>query len=288
MSRSILDPTNFINTANQTVQNVDRKGLVATFDNVNRKETGNLMSHKSKHEYFQLMFERYPRAAPTEKPRLLDEVCRICSWDRKHAIRKLNQALREVGPRRLVARGFTYSVRTLSILAEVWKAAGYPWSLRLKALLPLWLPWIRRHFRFSPEIEAELLTISPRQTDRRLRGQKRRIRQRIYGRTKHGTLLKHQIPIRTTHWDVTTPGYVEVAVVPHTGDSASGEFILSLNITDIFTGWVQTRAVMGKGQLGVLAALEEMRLELSFALKGVDSDNGGEFINGHLLYFCRR
>lgn len=245
------------------------------------------MSHKSKQEYFQVMYERYQQASPSEKPHLLDEVCRICHWHRKHAIRNLNQPWRERRPRRPAARGFTYSARTLSILTEVWKAAGYPWSLRRKALLPLWLPWVRRHFRLSPEIEQELLTISPRQMDRRLRLQKRRIRHRIYGRTKPGTLLKHQIPIRTTHWDVTTPGYVEVDLVAHSGDSASGEFIFSLNITDIFTGWVETRAVMGKGQIGVLAALEEMRLALPFALKGLDSDNGGEFINAHLLHFCR-
>jgi hypothetical protein len=251
-------------------------------------ETGNSMSHKSKHEYFQIMHERYQRASPTEKSHLLDEVCRICRWHRKHAIRKLNQPWRERRPRRPAARGFTYSGRTLSILAEVWKAAGYPWSLRLKALLPLWLPWVRRHFRLSPEVEAELLTISPRQMDRRLRLHKRNIRHRIYGRTKPGTLLKHQIPIRTTHWDVTTPGYVEVDLVAHSGNSASGEFIFSLNITDILTGWVETRAVMGKGQRGVLAALEEMRLALPFALKGLDSDNGGEFINAHLLHFCQR
>lgn len=251
-------------------------------------ETGNSMSRKSKQEYFQIMFERYQQASAADKPRLLDEVCRICRWHRKHAIRKLNQPWREPRPRRSAPRGFTYRARAISILTAVWTAAGYPWSVRLKALLPIWLPRLRQHFRLTPQLEQELLRISPRQIDRRLRLQKRRIRHRLYGRTKPGTLLKHQIPIRTTHWDVTTPGYVEVDLVAHSGDSASGEFIFSLNLTDIFTGWVETRAVMGKGQRGVLAALEEMRLTLPFGLQGIDSDNGGEFINAHLFHFCKQ
>lgn len=246
------------------------------------------MSRKSKQEYFQVMYERYHQAAATDKSHVLDEICRVCHWHRKHVIRKLHQPLSLSHKRRRPPRGFTYSAAMLSILIAVWKAAGYPWSVRLKALLPLWLPWIRQHYRLTPTLEQQLLAISPRQIDRRLAGQKRRIRHRIYGRTKPGTLLKHQIPIRTTHWEVTEPGYLEVDLVSHSGDSASGEFIFSLNVTDILTGWTETRAVMGKGQQGVLAALEDICTILPFDLKGIDSDNGGEFINAHLLRFCQQ
>ncbi len=249
---------------------------------------GNSMSRKSKQEYFLVMYARYHQAAATDKSQRLDEICRVCHWHRKHVIRKLHKPLSLSRTRRAPPRGFTYSAAMLSILIAVWKAAGYPWSVRLKALLPLWLPWIRQHYRLTPTLEQQLLAISPRQIDRRLAGQKRRIRHRIYGRTKPGTLLKHQIPIRTTHWEVTEPGYVEVDLVSHSGDSASGEFIFSLNVTDILSSWTETRAVMGKGQQGVLAALEEICAVLPFALKGVDSDNGGEFINAHLLRFCQQ
>jgi hypothetical protein len=180
-----------------------------------------------------------------------------------------------------------YLPQTISILTAVWEAAGYPWSLRLKALLPLWMPWLKQHFRVTAPIEQQLLQISPRQIDRRLQGHKRQLRKRIYGRTKPGTLLKHQIPIRTTHWDVTTPGYVEVDLVAHSGKSASSDYIFSLNLTDIHSGWVETRAVLGKGQKAILSALLEMCDALPFELKGLDSDNGGEFINAHLLRFCQ-
>lgn len=246
------------------------------------------MSRKSKQEYFEVMYERYHQASAAAKSHLLDELCRVCHWHRKHIIRKLNQPLSVARKRRRSPRGFTYSAAMLSILIAVWKAAGYPWSVRLKALLPVWLPWIRQHFRLTPAIERQLLTISARQIDRRLAGQKRRIRHRIYGRTKPGTLLKHQIPIRTTHWEVTEPGYLEVDLVSHSGDAANGEFIFSLNVTDILTGWTETRAVLGKGQQGVLAALEDIGTALPFDLKGIDSDNGGEFINAHLLRFCQQ
>jgi hypothetical protein len=173
------------------------------------------------------------------------------------------------------------------MLLAVWQAAGYPWSVRLKALLPLWLPWIQKRFQLTPEVAAQLLAISPRQMDRVLASHKRKLSKRIYGRTKPGTLLKHHIPIRTDHWDVKRPGFVEIDLVSHSGNKADGDFIFSLNLTDIFSGWVETRAIMGKGQRGVVLALDELRATLPFALYAIDCDNGSEFINQHLLAYCR-
>jgi len=131
-----------------------------------------------------------------------------------------------------------------------------------------------------------LLRISPSTIDRRLQGKKRQLRRRLYGRTKPGTLLKHHIPVKTEHWDVTIPGFTEVDLVSHSGNSADGEFLQSLNLTDIHTGWVESRTVMGKGQTAVSAALEDMRTAIPFALRGLDSDNGSEFINNHLFRYC--
>jgi hypothetical protein len=85
----------------------------------------------------------------------------------------------------------------ITALHAIWQAAGYPWSVRLKALLPLWLPWARRRLRSARSVERQLLTISPRQIDRRLAPHKRQLTTRLYGRTKPGTLLKHHIPIKT-------------------------------------------------------------------------------------------
>jgi hypothetical protein len=180
-----------------------------------------------------------------------------------------------------------YGPRVISILHEVWEAAGYPWSVRLKAMLPLWLPWIGKRFALSSEIERQLLSISARQIDRRLKERKRRLKRRLYGRTKPGTLLKHQIPIRTDNWDVKVPGFGEVDLVSHCGNSGEGRFAYSLNFTDIHTAWVETGAILGKDKETVREALDEIREKLPFVLSGIDSDNGSEFINDCLWRYCQ-
>jgi hypothetical protein len=158
--------------------------------------------------------------------------------------------------------------------------------VRLKALLPLWLPWAIKRMAISTQVQKQLLTISPATIDRRLGPKKRQLKKRLYGRTKPGTLLKHHIPIKTDSWDVKTPGFTEIDLVSHSGNSASGEFLHSLNVTDIHSTWVESRAVMGKSQIGVLKAMQEIEQALPFKLLGIDSDNGSEFINYHLKTFC--
>jgi transposase InsO family protein len=219
----------------------------------------------------------------------LDEFCATSEYSRKYAIALLRRPTDEKPCAVRRRRGPTYSAAAVRVLEKIWEAAGYPWSVRLKALLPQWLPWSRLHMTgVTPEIEAELFKMSPRQMDRRLKGSKRDRKRRIYGHSKPGTLLKQQIPIRTDHSDIVGPGFLEVDLVEHCGPCASGEFVYSLNVTDVHTGWTQTRAVLGKGETGVCAALEEFRTELPFALLGIDSDNGSEFINHHLLRWTRR
>ena len=110
----------------------------------------------------------------------------------------------------------------------------------------------------------------------------------LYGTTRPDSLLKHMIPIKTDHWGVALPGYLEIDLVSHSGASAAGEFIYTLDCVDIATGWVERQAVMGKGQLGIVAVLREIEQRLPFALRGIDSDNGSEFINTHLFNFCQQ
>jgi hypothetical protein len=217
----------------------------------------------------------------------LDEFCAVTGYHRKYALRRLNGPAPTEGPLRRGGRGPTYGAAVIEALRVIWEAAGYPWSVRLKAALPLWLPWARRRQHLSAAVCAQLTRISPRQIDRRLAGIKRRLKRRQYGRTRPGTLLKHHIPLKTDHWDVTTPGFTELDLVAHCGDRADGEFVHSLNVTDIHTTWVETRAVLGKGEFGVQQALEAIRQVLPFGLRGIDSDNGSEFINDHLYRYCQ-
>jgi hypothetical protein len=245
------------------------------------------MSARARSEYVQAIYQRYRQARRPEKRRILDEFCQVAGYHRKHAIRLLNQAAPGAPkPRR---RGTaTYSPAVIAVLRAIWEGAGYPWSVRLKALLPLWLPWARRRFQLRPPVERQLLRISPRQMDRRLAPYRQALTKRLYGRTKPGTLLKHHIPIKTDRWNVALAGFTEIDLVAHSGSLGEGEFLYSLNLTDIHTTWVETAAVLGKGQAAVQAALEELRQALPFRLRGIDSDNGSEFINQHLWDYCQR
>jgi hypothetical protein len=244
------------------------------------------VSRQGRWEYLKAIYPRYQHASRLEKQRILDEFCQVTRYHRKSALRLLNGPPPERRPRTPRRRPPTYGTRVIQVLAAIWRAAGYPWSLRLKALLPLWLPWARRRFRLTPALEAQLLRLSPRQMDRRLAPYRRPGQTGRYGGTKPGTLLKHHVPLRTDRWDVTVPGFTEIDLVAHGGDSSDGEFAHSLNLTDIHTTWVETRAVLGRGQHAVREALEEMRQTLPFALRGIDSDNDSEFINAHLVRYC--
>ena len=221
------------------------------------------------------------------RARILDEFCQVCDYNRKYAIRLLNGPTPQK-PKTMVRKGrrATYGAKVIASLTAIWEAAGYPCSVRLKAVLPLWLPWAIKRMALTAPVQKQLLLISPPTIDRRLKGKRGQLKKRLYGRTKPGTLLTHHIPITTDNWDVKTPGFTEIDLVSHSGNSASGEFLHSLNVTDIHTTWVESRAVMGKSQIGVLSAMQDIEQALPFKLLGMDSDNGSEFINYHLKTFC--
>jgi hypothetical protein len=243
------------------------------------------MSPQARREYLATIRPRYLQAARGAKARLLDEVCAATGYHRKYAIQLLAHPPASRRPRR--RRSARYLSRTIDVLSAIWEAAGYPWSVRLTALVPLWLPWAQRRFRIPPPVTRQLLAISPRTIDRRLQVRKRQHRRRLYGRTKPGTLLKHHIPIKTTHWDVTTPGFGEADLVAHSGPAADGEFLHTLTLTDIHSTWVENRALF-KHPPAVVAAVDELTQVLPFPLQGLDADNGAEFINHQLWQYCQQ
>lgn len=247
---------------------------------------GTRVSPQARTEYLRRMGERYQQVKPSQRGALLDEMEAMTGFHRKSLIRRMHRPVR--APRAATKRGrpTRYGRAVVAALVVIWQAAGYPWSKRLHALLPRWLPYARRHVALSEATEARLRQMSARQMDRCLAGEKRVIRRRLYGRTKPGSLLKHHIPLRTDRWDVDEPGFTEIDLVSHSGDCAEGEFAQSLNLTDILTTWVSTRAVLGKSQVRVQGALAQLRADLPFPLKGIDSDNGSEFINAHLKRYC--
>lgn len=244
------------------------------------------MEAKACREYANEMHSRYRKAARAERGRLLDEFVAVTGYHRKYAITLLGRkaTVRSRSP----GRPTRFTDEMVAALVKIWRAADYPWSARLAALLPLWMPYARLHCTLSLEVEQLLLGMSARSIDRVLQPHRVELKRRIYGRTKPGTLLKHQIPMRTERWDTTEAGWCETDTVAHCGEVGDGEFAFSVNLTDVASTWTETRAVLGKGQRFVVNALEEMRCALPFALRGIDSDSGAEFINYHCYDWCEK
>ncbi len=245
------------------------------------------MSPGSKRSLVAAWCERYLGGTKSQKGAILDEFCALTGWHRKAAIRRLRHPL-EARPRRRSPRGRRYEAAAFQALKVVWEAAGRPWSVRLKSILPLWLPSLRKRRRMTPEVEAQLLAMSPRTIDRFLAEHRQASGHKLFGRTKPGTLLKHQIPIQTAAWKTDEPGFTEIDLVSHSGPHAEGEFLHTLNVTDLVTTWSEARAVMGKSEVRVVAALDDIATSLPLDLRGIDSDNGSEFINYHLVAYCKK
>lgn len=175
-------------------------------------------------------------------------------------------------------------------MIDIWLATDQMCSKKLKVVLPVWLPFYEEGYgQLSQEVRERLLKMSHATIDRLLKPNKAKYKRRGLSGTKPGTLLKNQIPIRTDNWDITKPGFCEADTVAHCGNSLVGDFVWSLTMTDIFSGWTENRALWGKGSDGVLTQVKDIEKKLPFSLLGFDCDNGSEFLNYHLIrYFSNR
>lgn len=242
------------------------------------------MVQESKKDYLAAILPRYEGAGAEYKSRILDEFCEICGYHRKSAIRLLNR-IRGL-PRRKPGRPSEYGDTERQILEVIWLTANRPCSTRFKTTLTVWLPFYENEY--GPVEEAtrkRLLKISARTLDRLMKPVRSKHGNRGRCGTRPGSLLKNQIPIKTDHADVNKPGVMEADTVAHCGNSLDGSFIWSLTLTDIFSGWTENRAVWNKGYEGVRHAIDDIEQHLPFALTGFHSDNGGEFLNHHLIRF---
>jgi hypothetical protein len=246
------------------------------------------MSHDAKTEYFNEIYYRYHHSGKSDKNIILNEFCSICSYNRKYAIRLLNKPPKKTKVYRKLGRHKVYhSPAIIHFLIILWKATNLICSQRLKAVIPLWLPFY--YGNLSDNEKELLLSISPRTIDRLLYHSRTKFKKLGFSTTKPGSLIKKNIPIKVNQWDESQPGFIEADTVAHCGGSLLGKFIYSLNIVDIATGWTEARAAWGKGYAGIANAIHDIEKSLPFAVKGFDSDNGNEFINYYLYaYFNRR
>jgi hypothetical protein len=178
----------------------------------------------------------------------------------------------------------------LTALRQLWALSDGLCGKRLVAFLREVVPLLERQGTLTltdGDLRTHLLTVSAATVDRLLAKTKALARLKGRSHTRPGTLLKHHIPVRTfADWNDAQPGFCEADLVAHDGGSAWGDYCQTLSLTDIVTTWVEMGALKNKAQMHVFHALQDIRTELPFALQGLDSDNGGEFINDQLYRYC--
>jgi hypothetical protein len=241
-------------------------------------------------EYTEAVRGRYHRASKKDKGKILDEFTQVIGCHRKAAIRLLRRGNQPIGSKRR-GRSRQYDAAVAEALKVAWEATDRLCSKRLHPFLPELVRALRRHGdrTMTAEIEAQLCQVSPSTIDRLLRPWRRLGGRHPFTTTKPGSLLKSSIPIRTfADWEEERPGFLEVDLVPHCGESTEGFYLTTLSTVDVASGWSECMGVWGKGQERVGAAVHQVRQRLSFPLLGLDSDNGSEFINQHLYTYCRR
>lgn len=233
----------------------------------------------------QRLRERYARRHKDGKSRMLDELCEQHGYSRKHAIKLLGAWLPK--PKARPRPGPEPRYRPVhDVLEHLWQAAEQLCGKRLAPALPLWLPHYAKHFNALLPCQQKLLKeISPATIDRLLVDCKAT----PHGlcATRPGTLLREQIPLAGEVWDENRPGFLEVDSVAHCGGSLAGDFIWSLTYTCLGSSWTEGRAVWNKGYQGVLTQTQDVEARLPFALRGMDFDNGGEWLNWQLVRFLQ-
>ncbi len=234
----------------------------------------------------------YGRASKKNKGVMLDQLVATTGWSRANTRRALTTAGKRKGParpRKFTPRPRTYGYDTLKLLIQVWSLAGRPSGKYLAATMGIWLPKLEHYGeldkeRLNDHTRAQLLAVSGATIDRALKPTRHGVRLLGLSGTKPGPLLRNSIQVRKAGDEhERAPGFVEADLVLHCGGSLKSEFAHSLTVTDVFTGWTENMALKNGAHRWVIEAMTLIEARLPFALVGLDTDNGGEFINYALI-----
>lgn len=249
------------------------------------------MSQNTKQEVLTKLRWRYARAGLEHRGKLIDQAVELMGYHRKSAIRALGPKpalVRKRKFRAVIGRPRLYEPqRLLPVLKAIWLAGQQPCGRRLASMMPEWVPAYEAYHRgVASSVREQLLGASSATLDRLLRGV--RTQGSKSRGTRPGTMLRQQIPIRGGAWQSEEAGWMEADTVSLCGGNTSGEVVWVLDNTDICTTWVEMRAMYGRGQESAVEQLKDIEEHLPFPWLGLDSDNGGEFINRHVLRWCQK
>lgn len=257
---------------------------------------------KEKKKAAAIVAPRYRKARKKEKGLILDEFTKLTGYGRRYGSYVLRShgkkiwintetvLMSDVRKQNKRKKERIYDDAVVIPLKKAWEMMDYICGKRLAPILKELIPRLIRfgEIRLTEQAKDKLMKISPATIDRILAPERKKYKIKGRANTKPGTLLKNQIPIRTfSEWNDKRPGFVEIDLVGHDGGNGSGEFLQTLDVTDVATGWTETQAVRNKAQQWVFEALKDIRGRLPFPLLGIDSDNGGEFINNQLYRYCQ-
>jgi len=247
------------------------------------------ISKASRQELLAATADRYQAGAGSEKGLILDEFVAVTGYHRKHAVRLLNGGVLVLASVVAGGRPRLYDAAVREALVVLWEASDRVCGKRLKPLIPVLVDALERHGHLSlhEAVRERLLAASPATLDRLLAPTRLAVRGGRPLRAKTASPLRRSIPVRTfADWDAPPPGYMEADLVAHCGEDASGSFVNTLTLTDISSGWTECVAIVVREAALVVEAITRLRVTLPFRLRGVDTDNGSEFLNETLLAYC--
>jgi hypothetical protein len=230
----------------------------------------------------------YHQASGSQKQRILEEFVAATGYARKYALWLLNHVEEVFAPPTVLRRRYGPEVEEALVLA--WKTLNRICAKRFIPFLPDILETLEEkgHVQLSEEHRSRLLSMSASTADRLLQAH-RYTHPHGLSITKAGPLLKQQIPIRTfAQWNEAKPGFLEVDLVAHCGGRLQGGCLYTVTLTAVATGWTECLPLLNRERETVLTALQRARTLFPFPILGLETDNGGEFINEEVAAYCVR